>query len=49
MRSRDGRFYENTETVPDILVPTDPNFIAEGRDPQLEEAVRALLAAIDKT
>ncbi|MBN9021184.1 MAG: hypothetical protein J0H08_03640, partial [Rhizobiales bacterium] len=47
MRAEEGRFYENTETVPDLLVPTDPNFIAEGRDPQLEAAVQALLAAID--
>ena len=47
MRTKDGRFYENTEIVPDLLVPTDPNFIAEGRDPQLEAAVKALLAEID--
>jgi tricorn protease len=47
MRAKDGRFYENTETVPDLLVPTDPNFIAEGRDPQLEAAVKELLAVID--
>lgn len=47
MRAKDGRFYENTETVPDLLVPTDPNFIAEGRDPQLEAAAKELLAVID--
>jgi tricorn protease len=47
-RTQEGQFYENTEIVPDILMPTDPNFIAEGRDPQLEAAVKALLAVIDR-
>ncbi len=38
-RTKEGTFFENTEIVPDILIPTDPNFITEGRDPQLEAAV----------
>lgn len=46
-RTKEGRFFENAEIVPDILVPTEPNFIIDGRDPQLEAAVAALLAKID--
>jgi C-terminal processing protease CtpA/Prc len=46
-RTKEGQFFENTEIEPDILVPTEPNFIVDGRDPQLEEAVRALLARLD--
>ncbi|MFO1069227.1 MAG: S41 family peptidase [Geminicoccaceae bacterium] len=46
-RTREGQFFENTEIVPDIRVPTDPNFVMEGRDPQLEAAVKALLDVID--
>ena len=47
-RTQEGQFFENTEIVPDTLVPTEPNFIAEGRDPQLEAAVKALLDVIDR-
>jgi len=47
-RTKKGQFFENTEILPDILVPTEPNFIAEGRDPQLEAAVKALLDVIDR-
>ena len=46
-RTKEGGFFENTEIVPDILVPTEPNFIVQNRDPQLEAAVAALLAEID--
>ncbi len=47
-RTKEGQFFENTEILPDILAPTEPNFIAEGRDPQLEAAVKALLDVIDR-
>jgi hypothetical protein len=40
-------FVENTEIPPDIFVPTEPTFIVQNRDPQLEAAVAALLAEID--
>jgi hypothetical protein len=33
--------------VPDQLNPTDPDFISQGRDSQLEAAVAALLAVPD--
>jgi tricorn protease len=46
-RTKEGVFFENTEIVPDILVPTEPTFIVQNRDPQLEAAVAALLAEID--
>ncbi len=46
-RTKEGQLFESTEIAPDILTPTEPNFIAEGRDPQLEAAVKALLDVID--
>jgi tricorn protease len=46
-RTKEGQFFENTEIPPDQLIPTDPNFVTEGRDPQLEAAVAALLAVLD--
>jgi tricorn protease len=46
-RTKEGVFFENTEIVPDLLVPTVPTFIVQNRDPQLEAAVAALLAEID--
>jgi tricorn protease len=39
----DGDWFENHETVPDILVRNDPDSIEEGRDLQLERAVEHLL------
>lgn len=47
-RTKEGVFFENTEIVPDFLVPTAPTFIVQNRDPQLEAAVAALLAEIDE-
>ncbi len=47
MRTKEGRFYENKEIVPDVLLRTDPNDIAASRDPQLTAAVEALLAEMD--
>jgi tricorn protease len=46
-RTKEGVFFENTEIVPDLLVPTGPTFIVQNRDPKLEAAVAALLAKID--
>lgn len=45
-RRLDGRYYENSEIVPDVAVPFDPNLTSEGRDPQLEAAVRTLMGKI---
>ena len=39
----DGTLSENHAVEPDIPVPSDPDAWAQGRDPQLEAAVRALL------
>src|SRR5690606_34133005 len=43
-----GRFLENWQTDPDILVYNDAGSVAAGRDQQLEAAVAALLADIDQ-
>ncbi|ACA20741.1 peptidase S41 [Methylobacterium sp. 4-46] len=45
IRRADGRLLENTDILPDVAVPSDPTAWAEGRDPQLEAAVAALLGA----
>jgi tricorn protease len=42
-KTPDGRFYENTEDVPDLIVHRRPDAIEEGRDEQLEAAVADLL------
>ena len=40
---KDGRYLENAQLVPDILVYNDPASVLEGRDLQLEAAVREML------
>jgi tricorn protease len=42
-----GRWFENTEDQPDILVRRSPDAIEEGRDEQLERAVEHLLGQLD--
>ncbi len=42
-----GRFLENWQTEPDILVRNEADVVANGRDQQLEAAVAALLAELD--
>lgn len=46
-KSLDGSYYENTEDVPDIVVRNQPDTIEEGRDEQLETAVRELLKQLE--
>lgn len=41
-------WFENQETVPDLLVFNDPDAIEEGRDPQLQAAVKQLLTNLHK-
>ena len=43
IKGRNGRWLENQEVVPNMLVYNDPNSLAKGRDRQLEVAVRYLL------
>ena len=43
-----GRYLENQELQPDILVFNDPQSMANGRDKQLEAAVKHLLEELDK-
>ncbi|MHC4729705.1 MAG: S41 family peptidase [Planctomycetota bacterium] len=38
-----GKYLENSELAPDVLVVNDPESRARGRDPQLERAVAVLL------
>ena len=40
---KDGRYLENAQLVPDILVYNNPASVLEGRDLQLEAAVREML------
>jgi tricorn protease len=40
---KDGRWFENQEIVPDVLIAADPNAVAAGRDVQIEAAVTRLL------
>lgn len=42
-----GRFLENWQTEPDILVRNEPGAVDRGRDQQLERAVQELLRLID--
>lgn len=46
-RLDDGSYLENTQLEPDIRVANSPEEVVEGRDEQLEAAVRALLEEID--
>ena len=40
----EGRYLENAQLEPDILVYNDPASLLEGKDPQLEAAVREMLS-----
>ncbi|MBK6736303.1 MAG: PD40 domain-containing protein [bacterium] len=42
-RGQDGKFCENTQLEPDVLVRNEPDVLTKGRDQQLEAAVRELL------
>ncbi len=42
-KDRETGWFENSETVPDILAYNTPDDIAAGRDPQLEAAIHRLL------
>jgi len=42
----DGKWFENQEIVPEVIVDADPVAVTAGRDPQLERAVQELLLQI---
>ena len=46
--ARSGRFLENWQTEPDIMVPNEPGLVDQGRDQQLERAIAELLALVDR-
>lgn len=48
VKDMDGNYLENQELQPDIKVNNDPNSMSEGRDLQIEAAVKELLRQIDK-
>lgn len=43
MIDNDGNFMENTQLEPDVKQPLDPGSVSQGRDQQLEQAVKVLL------
>ena len=45
---KEGRYLENFQIEPDILVYNDPASMLSGKDLQLEEAVKEMLKEIDK-
>jgi len=46
MVTPDGKYLENTQLEPDVVVFNDPNAMQAGRDPQLAKAVEVLLKQI---
>lgn len=44
MIDNQGAIMENTQLEPDVKVPNEPGVVTKGRDQQLEEAVKVLLA-----
>ena len=45
---KDGRYIENLQIEPDILVYNDPASVLQGRDLQLEAAVAEMLKEIEQ-
>lgn len=43
MITNDGKYLENNQLEPDVLVLNDPPAVAAGKDPQMEKAVEVLL------
>ncbi len=48
MLGNDGKYLENQQLEPDLLVPNDPADVSKGRDQQLEAAVQELKKQIGK-
>ncbi len=46
IKDEQGRWFENQEIIPDILVYNDPESVVAGEDHQLAAAVEALLLEI---
>lgn len=46
IKDEQGRWFENQEIIPDILVYNDPESVVAGEDRQLAAAVEALLLEI---
>ena len=44
----DGQYLENQQLEPDVLVPNEPGAVSQGRDQQLEAAVRELKLVLDR-
>jgi hypothetical protein len=46
VKGTDGKYLENAQTYPDVTVWNDFDKISTGKDQQLEEAIRLLLAEL---
>ena len=46
MKTVEGKYLENLQLEPDVLVINDPQSAAQGRDKQLEVAVKEMLKEI---
>ena len=47
MRDNDGNYQENKQLEPDIMVNNDPESMVDGRDLQIEAAVKEMLKEIE--
>ena len=43
MLTNEGKYLENNQLEPDVMVLNDPPAVADGKDPQMEKAVQVLL------
>lgn len=48
MRDMDGKYQENKQLEPDIMVNNDPQSMIDGKDLQLEAAVKEMLKTIEQ-
>jgi tricorn protease len=46
LRNPEGKFLENIEVRPDVLVANDPGTLSDGRDAQVEKAIEVLMQAV---
>ncbi len=48
MLTNDGEYLENNQLEPDIKVPNEPGAVSQGKDQQLEAAVKELLKELER-
>ena len=47
MKDNEGKYQENKQLNPDIMVRNDPESLVQGRDLQIEAAVKEMLREIE--